>query len=205
MTATPARMTAWVLALLLAGAAADAAAQPNVSAVRVDEPPVIDGLLADDAWRLAAHLSTFVQTAPVEGAAASEPTDVYIAYDGDNLYVGIRARYGEPGLIRANRADRDQIAEDDTVSLFFDPFRDRQRAYQFTVNGFGVQGDAILNSTGLRNRSQRRALGSARRGPSNTPPNGIPEGDISWDALFVSAGVPSDDGWTSSRTCRRST
>ena len=101
MTATLGRMTAWVLALLLAGAAADAAAQPNVSAVRVDEPPVIDGLLADDAWRLAAHLSTFVQTAPVEGAAASEPTDVYIAYDGDNLYVGIRARYGEPGLIRA--------------------------------------------------------------------------------------------------------
>ena len=196
MTATVGRMTAWVLALLLAGAAADAAAQPNVSAVRVDEPPVIDGLLADDAWRVAAHLSTFVQTAPVEGAAASEPTDVYIAYDGENLYVGIRARYGEPGLIRANRADRDQIAEDDTVSLFFDPFRDRQRAYQFTVNGFGVQGDAILNSTGLRNRTQRRALGSAGRGPSNTPPNGIPEGDISWDALFVSAGAPSDDGWT---------
>ena len=196
MTATPARMTAWVLALLLAGAAADAAAQPNVSAIRVDEPPVIDGLLADDAWRLAAHLSIFVQTAPVEGAAASEPTDVYIAYDGDNLYVGIRARYAEPGLMRANRADRDQIAEDDTVSLFFDPFRDRQRAYQFTVNGFGVQGDAILNSTGLRNRTQRRALGAAGRGPSNTPPNGIPEGDISWDALFVSAGAPSDDGWT---------
>ena len=191
----PARMAAWVLALLLAGAA-DTAAQPNVVAVRVVEPPVIDGLLADDAWRQAAHLSTFVQTAPVEGAAATEPTDVYIAYDGDNLYVGIRARYAEPGLIRANRADRDQIAEDDTVSLFFDPFRDRQRAYQFTVNGFGVQGDAILNSTGLRNRSQRRALGSAGRVPSNTPPNGIPEGDISWDALFVSAGAPSDDGWT---------
>ena len=196
MTATLGRMTAWVASLLMAGAAADAFAQPVVTAVRVDEPPVIDGLLADDAWRLAAHLSIFVQTAPVEGAAASEPTDVYIAYDGDNLYVGIRARYAEPGLMRANRADRDQIAEDDTVSLFFDPFRDRQRAYQFTVNGFGVQGDAILNSTGLRNRSQRRALGSAGRGPSNTPPNGIPEGDISWDALFVSAGAPSDDGWT---------
>ena len=137
MTATLGRMTAWVASLLMAGAAADAFAQPVVTAVRVDEPPVIDGLLADDAWRLAAHLSIFVQTAPVEGAAASEPTDVYIAYDGDNLYVGIRARYAEPGLIRANRADRDQIAEDDTVSLFFDPFRDRQRAYQFTVNGGG--------------------------------------------------------------------
>ena len=181
---------------LLVGAAANAVAQPVVSAVRIDEPPTIDGRLTDDVWRRAAHLSDFVQTAPVEGAAASEPTDVYIAYDGENLYVGIRARYADTGLMRANRADRDQIAEDDTVSLFFDPFRDRQRAYQFTVNGFGVQGDAILNSTGLRNRTQRRALGSQGRGPSDTPPSGIPEGDISWDALFVSAGAPSGDGWT---------
>ena len=162
----------------------------------MEQAPVIDGLLDDDAWGNAARLSTFVQTAPVEGAAATEPTDVYVAYDGENLYVGIRARYADTGLMRANRADRDQIAEDDTVSLFFDPFRDRQRAYQFTVNGFGVQGDAILNSTGLRNRSQRRAIGTQGRGPSETPPNGIPEGDISWDALFVSAGAPSDDGWT---------
>ena len=64
------------------------------------------------------------------------------------------------------------------------------------MNGFGVQWDAILNSTGLRNRSQRRALGARNRGSANTPPSGIPEGDISWDALFVSAGAPSDDGWT---------
>ncbi|MYH29217.1 MAG: hypothetical protein F4137_10250, partial [Acidobacteria bacterium] len=167
---------------LLVGAAAHAAGQPVVSAVRVEEPPIIDGQLTDDVWRRAARLSDFVQTAPVEGAAASEPTDVYIAYDGENLYVGIRAGYASPDLMRANRSDRDQIAEDDTVSLFFDPFRDRQRAYQFTVNGFGVQGDAILNSTGLRNRTQRRALGSQGRGPSDTPPSGIPEGDISWDA-----------------------
>ena len=189
-------LAACASALFLAGAATEAAAQPVVTAVRVAEPPAIDGLLADDAWRRAARLSAFVQTAPVEGAAATESTEVSIVYDGENLYVGIRARYAEPGLMRANRADRDQIAEDDTVSLFFDPFRDRQRAYQFTVNGFGVQGDAILNSTGLRNRSQRRALGARNRGPANTPPSGIPEGDISWDALFVSAGAPSDDGWT---------
>ena len=186
--------TALALTLLF-GAAANAAGQPVVSAVRVEQPPNIDGRLTDDVWRRAAHVSDFVQTAPVEGAAASESTDVYIAYDGENLYVGIRARYGSPGLIRANRSDRDQIAEDDTVSLFFDPFRDRQRAYQFTVNGFGVQGDAILNSTGLRNRTQRRALGTQGR-PTETPPSGIPEGDISWDALFVSAGLPSADGWT---------
>ena len=191
----PADLAVCAAALLLPPVASDAVAQPVATAVRIAEAPVIDGLLADDAWRRAARLSAFVQTAPVEGAESTESTEVYIAYDGENLYVGVRARYADTGLMRANRADRDQIAEDDTVSLFFDPFRDRQRAYQFTVNGFGVQGDAILNSTGLRNRTQRRALGSQGR-PSETPPSGIPEGDISWDALFVSAGAPSDDGWT---------
>ncbi len=191
----PVRGTAGA-ALLFVAAVSGADGQPAVTAVRVDEPPDIDGRLADDAWGRAARLSDFVQTAPVEGAAASEPTDVYLAYDGDHLYVGIRARYAAPGLMRANRADRDQIAEDDTVSLFFDPFRDRQRAYQFTVNGFGVQGDAILNSTGLRNRTRRRALGAQGGGPPETPPSGIPEGDVSWDALFVSAGAPAEDGWT---------
>ncbi len=188
------RVAVLTLALAFAGAAADALAQPAVTAIRVEQPPVIDGLLDDDAWSSAARLSTFVQTTPVEGAAATEPTDVYLAYDRESLYVGIRARYADTGLMRANRADRDQIAEDDTVSLYFDPFRDQQRAFQFTVNGFGVQGDALMNSTGLRNRSQRRAIGA--RGPSGASPSGIPDGDISWDALFSSAGTLSDDGWT---------
>ena len=39
-----------------------------------------------------------MQTAPVEGAPATEPTEVYLAYDGENLYVAIRARYAEPGI-----------------------------------------------------------------------------------------------------------
>ena len=94
-------LAACASALFLAGAATEAAAQPVVTAVRVAEPPAIDGLLADDAWRRAARLSAFVQTAPVEGAAATESTEVSIVYDGENLYVGIRARYAEPGLMRA--------------------------------------------------------------------------------------------------------
>ena len=34
---------------------------------------------------------------------------MYLTDDGENLYVGIRARYAEPGLMRANRADRDRL------------------------------------------------------------------------------------------------
>ena len=45
--------TALALTLLF-GAAANAAGQPVVSAIRVEEPPIIDGQLTDDAWRRAA-------------------------------------------------------------------------------------------------------------------------------------------------------
>ena len=43
--------------------------------------------------------------------------DVYIAYDKDKLYFGIYAHYGDVSLVRANRVDRDQTSNDDTVSV----------------------------------------------------------------------------------------
>ena len=67
-----------------------------------------------------------------------------IAYDSQNIYFGIYAHYSDPRQIRANRVDRDQTARDDTVRVYFDPFLDQQRAYVFSVNGYGVQSDSVL-------------------------------------------------------------
>jgi len=119
--------------------------RPTVSIPRAMDPPRIDGRLDDDAaWLSGARITELIQQWPVEGASASERTEVYLAYDEANLYVGVYARYGNPRFMRANRLDRDRIARDDTVSLYFDPFLDQQRAYVFSVNGYGVQGDGIL-------------------------------------------------------------
>ena len=57
-----------------------------------------------------------MQRRPLDGAPATERTEVYIAYDSERLYFGIHAHYSEPSLIRANRVDRDQIWNDDRVS-----------------------------------------------------------------------------------------
>ena len=81
-------------------------------------------------------------------------------------------------MIRANRRDRDESIDDDLFLIYFDPFLDQQRAYVFTVNGYGVQGDAIL---------QAGALGGGRFG--------VPRGDASWDVLFDSAAELVDDGF----------
>ena len=150
----------------------------SVQAQRTNEPPIIDGRLDDAAWRDAVLITDFTQTNPVEGAPPTERTEVRIAYDADHLYFAFYAHYTDPSQMRANRADRDGFWRDDWIAVMFDPFLDQQRAYRFSVNAYGIQGDAIIRG------------GRSMRGP---PGGG---GDYSWDALFETGGAIVRDGWT---------
>ena len=184
--------------------------RPMATAVRTSQPPVIDGRLDDPAWRDVTPITAFVQTSPVEGAAATEATEVWLAYDSDNIYVAFYAHYADPGIIRASRAERDEARGDDQMSVLFDPFLDQQRAYMFSVNGYGVPGDAIVNAGGggsSRSPSSvgRSSSGSSGRGRSSSGGGGGGgpgssgfgiRGDSSWDALFDVRGGLVDDGWT---------
>ena len=186
--------------------------RPMAIAVRTSQPPAIDGRLDDPVWRGVTPITQFVQTSPVEGAAATEATEVWLAYDSDNLYLAFYAHYADPGIIRANRAERDSGGGDDQMSVLFDPFLDQQRAYMFSVNGYGVPSDAIVNAAGGGSSRSRSSVGrsssDSSRGSSSSgggrgggggggpgsSGSGI-RGDRSWDALFdVRAGLV-DDGW----------
>ena len=176
-----------------AGAAAgDAGILRGRVTVRPDravEAPDIDGNLDDRVWQNAVKVTEFIQQNPVDGAPASEETDVYLAYDDSNLYLGFYAKYSDPAMMRANRVDRDRAGfGDDTISVYFDTFLDQQRAYVFSVNGYGVQGDSIVGG-----RGGGRGGGGFRGGGGR---GGIPFGDSSWDALYDSAGTPVSDGFT---------
>ena len=165
--------------------------RPTVRPPRILQAPVIDGRLDDAVWRDAAYLDEFVQRQPLDGAPATEATEVYIAYDSANIYIGAHVHYSRPNMIRANRADRDRPIADDAFLVYFDPFLDQQRAYVFGVNGYGVQSDSILNARGGGGGLGRRAgFGGARTGPG-----GAPRGDFSWDALYETAGQLVDDGY----------
>lgn len=181
--------------------AAGPAPRPMVTVSDTERAPVIDGRLDDTVWLTAVRIDQFTQQRPREGVPASEQTEVYLAYDSRNIYVGIHAHYSDPKLIRANRAQRDQIGRDDTVSILFDTFRDQQRAYVFSVNGYGVQGDSLLSGGG-------GGGGPGGGGPGGGGPGGGGgggrgagggsggPGDSSWNALFSSAGLLVADGWT---------
>jgi TolB-like protein len=153
--------------------------RPRVRPMRTDVPPTIDGRLDDEVWRTATMLSTFVQQAPLDGAPATEETEIYLAYDRDNLYFGFYLHYANPAIMRANRVDRDTAYLDDLMTVYFDPFMDQQRAYDFDVNGYNVQGDGIINA--------------GRQGGGRNP---IPSADRSWDTLFYSGAQIVHDGYT---------
>src|SRR5687768_11981851 len=98
--------------------------RPTVTAVRVAQPPNIDGRLDEPIWLTAALIDNFVQEEPVEGAPATEKTEVRVAYDGEKVYFGIHAHYSDVSLRRANRSDRDKLDNDDTVTITLEPFLD---------------------------------------------------------------------------------
>jgi hypothetical protein len=77
--------------------------RPRVTPTRTDEPPEIDGVLDDAVWRTAARLTEFTQQQPLDGAPATEETEVWVAYDRDHLYFGFHAHYQDPSIMRGTR------------------------------------------------------------------------------------------------------
>jgi len=152
--------------------------RPTVRPPRIDTPPTIDGRLDDIGWQNAAKITEFTQESPLEGEPATEETEVYLAYDNDNIYLGFYLHYSDPNIMRANRVDRDRAFQDDLITIYIDTFLDQQRAYDFDLNAFNVQGDGIVNTS--------------RRGFGRSP---IPPADRSWDALFYSATEIVHDGY----------
>ena len=181
-----------------AAAAGILTGRPMLRPTRTEVRPDIDGLLDDLVWRDALRVTEFVQESPLEGAPATEDTEVWISYDSQNLYLAFHAHYEDPGIMRATRVDRDQASRDDNITVYFDPFLDQQRAYAFSVNGYNVQGDEIINARGRSGGSRRssRGGGGGGGGGGGFSRRGIPRGDDSWDALFDSGAQIVDDGFT---------
>lgn len=114
----------------------------NATIPRIEDPDVrIDGRMDEAAWERAALLTGFTQYQPVEGAPASERTEVRVFYTESELYVAIRAHAQDPSRIRSTLAERDRITADDHVRIFLDTFLDRRRAFALYVNPLGIQQD----------------------------------------------------------------
>jgi hypothetical protein len=140
-------------------------------AVRIQgEAPRIDGILDDEAWKLASVATDFVQVEPQEGRPATERTEVRVLYGHDALYVAFRAFDSSPDSIAAQLTRRDQGSFSDLVHVLIDSYFDRRTAFHFAVNPLGVKHDFYrYNDT---------------------------QEDSSWDAVWEAAARIDDKGWT---------
>jgi hypothetical protein len=166
-----------LLALALASGVPEAAAGQQaptvlaeVRATRTARPPSIDGRLIDEVWTQAEPVSTFTQRDPVEGAPASERTEVRFLYDDDALYVAARLRDSEPDLIATRLSRRDNAADADLLSIYLDPMHDRLTGAVFRVSASNVQQDSTLYNDSWQ--------------------------DGSWDGVWNSAVTVDEEGWS---------
>ena len=95
-----------------------------------------------------ARLGGFIQNTPTDGAPATERTEVWLGRTSTDLYVVFLCFDKHPELIRSHLARRENILNDDYVSVNLDPFQDRRRGVEFQVNPAGVQADAAWTEAG---------------------------------------------------------
>lgn len=143
----------------------------------------LDGLLSEAFWIGAPALSGLVQQEPAEGRPASEATFVYVLYDHENLYVGIRALDSEPEQVVSRILQRDRVmvkdpftlkpafAGDDGVAILLDPFDDNRNGYLFATNANGAEFDALLADEGK-------------------------EFNLDWRGVWEVAGTRTEEGWS---------
>lgn len=133
----------------IAVAADEVKKAPTIAARAVSETFVLDGILNDPAWQGVPVASGFTQREPETGAAATEETEVRVAYTPSALYIGVRALDSQPRSVVARAMQRDaDVAEDDSVSIVLDTFGDRKNGYFFATNANGVRTDALMSDDG---------------------------------------------------------
>lgn len=112
---------------------------PTIRAARV-ETLTIDGRLDEAFYRTVDPVTDFVQIEPEEGSPATEKTEVWIAFDRENVYVTFRNWESRPDRVVAKEMRRDSTTiytGDDNVTFFFDTFYDRRNGVEFSVNSIG--------------------------------------------------------------------
>ncbi len=126
----------------------DAAGRATIRAVRVAGLDV-DGALDEAAYRDTPPFSDFVQTLPLEGAPASERTEVWVLFDDENFYISARCWDSAPEsrwVANEMRRDSFNILQNERVGFMIDSFYDRRNGMIFNVNAIGGRMDGQLTS-----------------------------------------------------------
>lgn len=140
----------------------------SIQAVRVNNPPKINGILDDEVWKNAPVARGFVQFRPDNGAPAWQESEVRFLYDNTAFYIGAMLYDTSPDSILTGLSERDNINNADYVGIYLDPQGNGTNGYGFFVTSSGIQVDMKVDQYNE---------------------------DGSWDAVWVSETSITDSGW----------
>ena len=184
------RLLAFASLLLVTCLPALAAAQPTLKAVRVEQPPTVDGEVAGDAaWRAAAPVTGFSQEQPDEGQPSTERTEVRVVYTASTIYVGVICYDRDPAGIIVSDARRDAaLDQTDSFQLILDTYRDRLNGFVFGTNPAGIEYDGQVTNEGQ---------GGAGLAGGQRQQAGAGSGfNVNWDGAWEVRSRISDIGWS---------
>ena len=144
---------------------------------RLDQPVNFDGVPDEPAWN---SISPFqmIMFSPVFGKEPTETTETRIAYDNDNLYVGVKLLCQDPSMIRSTSFKRDYTGGNcDWFMLILDTYNDKENAFVFATTPDALRWDANI-------------LKDANVDQDQSPFN------RSWNSFWDVKTKVGNDGWT---------
>jgi len=149
----------------------------KLPAQRTNQRVIIDGQLTDPAWKDAAKALDYTEFRPVIGRK-EEPgnhTETFLMYNDEEIYFGGTCFERNIDSISKELVGRDGFGMNDYIGLIFDTYNDQLNGFEYFVTPLGEQWDAKMTS------NQDNDNGGE---------------DFSWNAVWKSAVVIHDKGWS---------
>jgi len=138
-------ISALILFILIPVLSAQDLEKKQYVATHITTPPVINGILDDEAWQAGTWEDGFTQNQPYNGRPETQKTEFKIVFDDNNLYVAIKAYDTAPDSI-INRLTRRDEADGDLVGIIIDSFHDLRTGFLFGVSSAGVKYDQMFTN-----------------------------------------------------------
>jgi TolB-like protein len=132
----------------------DEAGRTTVRAIKLDHGIRLDGELDEEVYLSVLPITDFLQQVPIEGAPATEKTEVWIMFDSTNVFVSARVWDSAPEsewVANEMRRDTNQLRQNDNFAVFFDTFYDRRNGVNFYTNPLGARADQQFPNEGNPN------------------------------------------------------
>ncbi len=132
----------------------DAQGRATIRAIKLSEPLRVDGKLDERVYTDEPPFGDLLQVVPRHGQPSTEKTDIWVTFDGTNIYVSARCHDSAPPekwVSNELRRDTNQLRQNDHFGVGFDTFYDRRSGFMFYTNPLGALADYSIVDEGAPN------------------------------------------------------